>query len=310
MKSPIPVVYCFDAKYADYAAVSIFSLFLHTNHPLKIYCLVPADALAGMNSINQIKIKFGIDISLIGVRDEYFTNWKITEHFSPAVYLKLLIPDLVKEDKIIYLDSDTLVQGDLSALYQIDVTRNYIAGVEDIYKGENSKIPRAKEDCYINSGVMLMNLDGFRQDAFLAKCRDIYSIFENEITLMDQCIINKYAEMRKIALDPKWNRQVFPNRTKRSDWNNIVSSGNSIVIHFIAETKPWSQWCSPFIAEFWWGYASKLNLQSLKPTGISSVNQLISLAMALDLNENYKEASAVKNQIINSLMAKLSPTAV
>ena len=235
-----------------------------------------------MSSVEKIKTKFNIDISFVAVRDHCFSAWKTTGHFSSAVYLRLLIPDLIREKKIIYLDSDTLVLGDLSGLYEIDVAHQFIAGVEDINKGKNSNVPRATDDIYINSGVMLMNLEGLREDDFLNKCRNIYSIFQNSITLVDQCIINKYAEMRKISIEPKWNRQILSNRVKKIYFSSLILKENSTVIHFIGETKPWSQWCSPTIAEFWWGYASKLNLQDLKPDGISNVSQLINLAMVLD----------------------------
>ena len=37
----------------------------------------------------------------------------------------------------------------------------------------------------------------WRHDKFHEQCRRVYSAFEEQVTWVDQCVINKYAEGRK-----------------------------------------------------------------------------------------------------------------
>src|ERR1017187_7892978 len=184
----IPVVFCFDSNYSNYAATAIFSLYLNSRGPVKIYCIVPASDTKAIPAIHQIKDKFRIDIAIISAGNEEFSTWKEEGHIARATYLKLLIPNLIKEAKVIYLDTDVIVLGDLSELYATPVDNIYIAGVFDSVGSKTSKVPREKNDTYINGGVFVMNLDGLRSDNFFQHCQEIYSAYEEQITWCDQCV--------------------------------------------------------------------------------------------------------------------------
>lgn len=62
---------------------------------------------------------------------------------------------LPKHSVILSLDIDIIVDGDISALWDIDLSDSYIAGVHE---------PSRSQDDYINFGVVLMNLDKIRKD--------------------------------------------------------------------------------------------------------------------------------------------------
>jgi len=298
----IPVVFCFDSNYSNHAATAIFSLFLNSRVPVKIYCIVPASDTKAIPAIHQIKDKFRIDISVISAENEVFSTWKEVGNIARATYLRLLIPNLIKEAKVIYLDADVIVLSDLSELYATPVDNIYIAGVVDPDGSKASKVPREKNDVYINAGVLVMNLDGLRSDNFFQHCQEIYSAYEEKITWCDQCVINKYAENRKTIIDPKWNRQIFSNNIKRNEWDDLISNSTSSIIHFVGGEKPWMEWCNPCISEFWWGYAKKLNIEKFEPVKASSIKQLISFANVLDINEDHKRSGLIKNHIINTLL--------
>ena len=104
-----------------------------------------------------------------------------------------------------------------------------------------------------------MNLEGLRQDRFLEKCTAIYSSDPESATYMDQCLINKYAENRKIIIDPKWNRMIRAEQVRLEEWNAATRTNSSSIVHFIGYTKPWKSWCNPHIADFWREYANGLH---------------------------------------------------
>ena len=263
MPGYVPVVFCFDANYANYAAVATFSAFANSVAALKVYWIVPASDLETANSRKARLALLGIDIVVQPVDSAHFADWKEVLHITRGAYLRLLIPETVAEDKVIYLDSDVIVQADLSPLYSTDLGPHAIAGALDTVAGaQMSKMPLAKPASYVNSGVLVMDLKRLRQDGFFLKCRDIYEKHAPEVTWADQCIINKYAESGKKILHPKWNHFAWPMKNPEGEEAEAQSSAPCI-IHFVAQTKPWHAICSPDIADVWWQYADKIRLAGL-----------------------------------------------
>jgi lipopolysaccharide biosynthesis glycosyltransferase len=263
MPGYVPVVFCFDANYANYAAVATFSAFANSVAALKVYWIVPASDLETANSRKARLALLGIDIVVQPVDSAHFADWKEVLHITRGAYLRLLIPETVAEDKVIYLDSDVIVQADLSPLYSTDLGPHAIAGALDTVAGaQMSKMPLAKPASYVNSGVLVMDLKRLRQDGFFLKCRDIYEKHAPEVTWADQCIINKYAESGKKILHPKWNHFAWPMKNPEGEEAEAQSSAPCI-IHFVAQTKPWHAICSPDIADVWWQYADKIRLVGL-----------------------------------------------
>lgn len=247
----IPVVFCFDAKFAQPAAVGIASVYSNASSAVRFYCLVPNEDIGNIKVIDGLKEK--LDLTVIPVDKNVFAGWK-TGHLSLAAYLRLLIPDHVPEKRAIYLDSDTLTLGDLSELFSLDLGTNLIGAMGGKGEPGDTRVPRSPEDNYVNSGVLLMDLDVLRADNFLQKCRDIYRTYQPQIIWHDQCVLNKYAECRKLLIDPKWNYKIWPGIAK-NHWDTAVSSAK--ILHFTMGAKPWL-WAPQHVKTLWGIYESKL----------------------------------------------------
>ena len=297
MTQQIPVVFCCDKNYANQVAVAIFSLVKNSKNSLKIYCMAPLLDYEKIEPLQAYLKKISIDVEIIKVDIHYFDTWKELGHISRATYLRLLIPNFIEEKKVVYLDCDTLVLSDLLPLFEVDMWDFPIGGVVDTWGG-HSKDLLQNTDPYINAGVMLMNLDVLRKDNFLGKCEEIYNNYFDKIIFLDQCIINKYAENKKLLIESCWNFQVPSSKTKESDFINFLSTNCPKIIHFIGPIKPWQDWCNPCIKDFWWSYAEKLGFPGLVPTAISTIDHGLALARILDLNEKFKESGIIKTNII------------
>lgn len=303
----IPVLLCFDANYADYAAVATYSAHKNSKSNIVFYWLFTPEVEERSKRLRESLQKLGMRINLLVFDVSHLNHWKTGLHFTTASYLRLFAPDLLtNEDKLLYLDCDTLVLTDVMSLYNTPLQDARFAGCIDETGGKTSRVPRVAGDKYINSGVLLMDLKALRNDGVVERCKMLYEQFKNEITWPDQCLINKYAEGRKLILDPKYNRQIFTFRIKASDFNDLTKPQNSSILHFVGGTKPWQSWCNPCIAEFWWAYANDLQIDNLKPTQITTINQLVALADVLDLNSQYEEASKIKTQAIQALFKHLA----
>jgi lipopolysaccharide biosynthesis glycosyltransferase len=190
----------------------------------------------------------------------------------------------------------------LTDLYQIELGECLIGGVLDPLGKEDSRIPRNAGDPYINSGVLLMDLKRMRLDDSFQKSIHIYEQFHNEATWPDQCVINKYAEGKKLILNEKWNRQIFANSMTESQFQKISHKNNSSVLHFIGPIKPWQKWCNPCVANFWLSYVSRFNIKNVKIFDIETIEQALIYTHSLDLNRKFEESSFVKGNIIRDLI--------
>ena len=263
MPEYVPIVFCFDANYVNYAAVATFSAFANSVTALKIYWIVPAGDLEAGKSRKGKLASLGIDVVVQPVDSAHFADWKEVLHVTRGAYLRLLIPETVAEDKVIYLDSDVIVQADLGLLYSTELGPHAIAGALDTVAGaQMSKMPLTEPASYINSGVLVMDLKRLRQEGFFLKCKDIYKNHALEVTWADQCVINKYVESGKKILHPKWNHFAWPMKNPEGEADEARPSAPCI-IHFVAQTKPWHANCRPDIADAWWHYADKIRLAGL-----------------------------------------------
>ena len=122
-------------------------------------------------------------------------------YVSPYALLRLLI-DLVPgfDHRVLYLDVDLFFNRDIHLLYDYPIDRVEYAAANDHY-GKFLINPR-----YINSGVILFNLDRCRETNLLGKARQM--VATKKLMFPDQSAIYKCTTRKKL-LPPKYNDQKF-----------------------------------------------------------------------------------------------------
>ena len=134
-----------------------------------------------------------------------FINLK-DKRLSQSCYYRILTPIFIDIEKLIYLDGDTLTLKDLNEMYQLQFNENYILGILDVLS-DGIDYLGIKSEKYINSGVLLFNLDKIRNDN---KFYELINVTNNNTTLhnLDQTILN-YVFYPKIGVLPSkfgiWN---------------------------------------------------------------------------------------------------------
>jgi len=211
-------------------------------------------------------------INLIDLKDK-FSNINLGNYITYAAYFRIMLPSLLPNlEKIIYIDTDTLVREDLSELWDFDIGENYIAAVPNYYGGvtQRKKHKRAgflSTDFCINSGVMLMNLKEWRTNDIEQKC--LAKIGDKKLCKIeagDQVILN-FVCYPKIAFLPcKWN----VTESKIRSYNGYIrrydifySAGelneawnNPAIFHWTGPKKPWKYYDVP-LAHEWFRYYIK-----------------------------------------------------
>ena len=252
LNNPI-IVICCDDNYVIPAMVCIYSACKNSSKKLKIYVITSVQSKVANNELLKFSKKNGLDLQVVIVDNEEFIGWKENGHISLAAYLRLLIPSIINEEKVIYLDCDILVQGDLTHLYNINTENFYLAGVEDYSRNQTY------DDIYINSGVLLMNLPLLRKDNFLLKCKALQEEVHLTCNFADQTIINKFGLGKKMILKCEWNFQVMHDDIFFQNWSLIKKRAK--ILHFIGRVKPWSKRANPLIRSLWRKYLNESGIE-------------------------------------------------
>ena len=252
----VPLVFCFDGNFGAYAAAAIASALANADAFYRIYCLFPGEAHEFPAEIVSLCQRYRCELHLVAVPKDAFADWRIDAgtHFSPANYYRLLIPQLIPEDRLIYLDCDLVVTCGLAGLYAHDLQGQWIGGFTDTKGRAGSQMPLAPEEPYVNSGVLLLDVAALREHRPMPVIIDYYKRFEAGVTWVDQCLINKFCEGRKSLLEERWNIQ-FNNIEEAEVGAAVERFDRRAIFHFSGQTKPWMEWSPNRLTELWKGYA-------------------------------------------------------
>lgn len=148
--------------------------------------------------------------------------------YTPYTYLRLFIDKSIDEDKILYLDTDTIFNGNIDDLYNMDLLDYEYAGAKDflgkIFINRN----------YINAGVLLFNLKRIRETNLFNICLDALKI--KKYTFNDQDVLNKFCQ-KKLFFDSKYNNQY--KYSKKTVIQHFSKSIRFLPWFHTVNVKPW-----------------------------------------------------------------------
>lgn len=264
-----------DNNYAVQTYITIFSMMYNYKGSADINaCILCPGGYSEKNMalINSLADRFNkLSITVLNMDDKYDKVGISQAYISNASMYRLEIPDIVDNvlgiqiDKCIYLDCDLVVEGDISELYNEDISGYYIGGVADplqFYKkyskhAQRIGIPDRKQ--YINSGVLLINLKEINTAPEVREKLEKAGLKE-EMLYKDQDAIN-YALYGGIKLLPiKYNAQTVVITKKDKGFHKIYgkknmkeAQENPLIVHYISILKPWI-YTTEYMANRWWRY--------------------------------------------------------
>ena len=206
------------------------------------------DAIENGLDINKFKIK------MIKIDEEEVKNFpQYQKRYPKEIYFRLFATKYLPEniDKILYLDSDTLVINKLDELYNMDFEGNfYIATthVKKILRKINEVRLRIDDDVpYINTGVLLINLKELRKIDVQKEVCEFVENNSKKLMLPDQDIITAlYGNKIKIVDALRYN--LGDRDLNLYNLNHIKDpiglkwvKENTVIIHYYGRNKPWNK---------------------------------------------------------------------
>ena len=251
----VPVAFICDENYALPTAVAVTSLKLSKKNTSRynVYILGTNLSADSKNRILSLNEK-GFSVTLLEetLDEKEAQVIQTRERVSHAALLKFKLPILFPDtEKLLYIDSDVLIQKDLSEFYDTTLEDVYAAVVNDVmtvWGEEHRTWLQFKEDVYFNSGMMLLNLKKMREDSLPKKLLD-YRL--NGINyFMDQDALNVVFEGKIRLVSPEYNLLncffEWHSIEEMRDFYNFDFPGcremvyqNAFILHFGDNRKPW-----------------------------------------------------------------------
>lgn len=158
-------------KFVRQAVVLISSVRRHNAGPLQVYIAYETLTEESAELLRRFCGETGIELKLVKRSLSALRGLRTAGPFVTEVYLRLLAHEFVDEERVLYLDADTLCLGSLEALYTAPLGDDCpIAACAQDKKFccketllSNWDLRAAERGGYFNSGVLLMNLDVLRK---------------------------------------------------------------------------------------------------------------------------------------------------
>ncbi|MDJ0692051.1 MAG: glycosyltransferase family 8 protein [Xenococcaceae cyanobacterium MO_188.B32] len=264
------LLFCFDDKYEQHFIVALTSVLLNNRIPIKVYLITNHISSQLKQTLDKLIESYEIDIHINFIDEKYIGDLKVSHHASLANYFRLFVDNLLPTeiDKILYLDSDLVVNGSLEGLYNLNIEQYYIAARGGITRNQKKRLD-LQSDYYFSSGVMLINLQSWRKNKIGQQAIEFVKNNPNKIKLWDQDALNKIIDGNFLLLDKKWNSLV--------DLYEGMSEVNdkSIIIHFVGSLKPWHGWCTNPQKDFYWSYLRQSLYSHVHPEYPTSFKQIV-----------------------------------
>ena len=210
----IPIIYAGNKGAFDGIMISVLSLAKHSSQALDIYILTmdlteQKDVFLPMtekhrNFLEAICKEQNEEsrVTLLDVGELYkstlINSPNAQTSYTPYTFLRLFIDKLNLPDKVLYLDADTVINGDIVPLYNTDISEYEFGGVLDYY----GKVFMGRK--YVNAGVLLLNLEKIRETSLFERVIEILN--KKKVFLPDQTALNKLVG-KKLILQRKYNEQ-------------------------------------------------------------------------------------------------------
>jgi len=162
-----------------------------------------------------------------------------------AAYYRLFFPRLIPQDieRLLYMDVDMLVIGNLLELYQTDLGGVAVGAVLDTEMPSRAEIGIADMNDYFNSGLLLMDLPKWRAERISERAIEVIVTLADKLDYHDQDALNVVFHGGWQRLAPRYNlmKAYIPHDLAKRDYAKFLA--DKVIIHYNGRNKPWHRAC-------------------------------------------------------------------
>jgi lipopolysaccharide biosynthesis glycosyltransferase len=254
----INVAYSCDEMYIPHTGISMLSLLENNKHfdDITFYFIEKDVTQGSLDKLSELVTSYNREFRSISFYD-LCADLKINtlgRHIE-TVYVKLFFQRLEGVEKILYIDSDTIINASLTSFWEIDLGRNLVAGVET-YTGDKSALGLNSEDRLMNDGVALLNLTEFRKNNIEKEFIECIASYDGNPPVLSEGVINKVCRGKLKIIHPKYNLLSglislkntggagLENYYRKEQIKDAIA--NPVIIHYLSAffNRPWDINCT------------------------------------------------------------------
>ncbi len=258
----IDLALAFDAGYVLPFHVLLTSVFANNpNSNIALHLIATGVSEAEKAAIRGLVEAHGgstafYDVSRNGIEDFVLPDHE-ENYLSVAIYYRLFFPFLVAEQvkKLLYIDVDALVVGDLATLFAVDLQGRPAGAVTDTDMPVRTDLGIHSAEDYFNSGMLLMDVPAWKKQQITERALVIIKNEPERIKRYpDQDALNMVLKDNWHRLPPKFNlmRRYVPNEVPKRGFEAFLKE--QVIIHYNGK-KPWFSDCEHRLRQLYQHYA-------------------------------------------------------
>lgn len=283
---PVSICFASDDNYAPYLKVAIYSLLCNRNRERSYDIIILHKRISKEHQGEILGLadgKSGVSIRFVNVIEaDRELQSDVGCYYAVETNYRLLLFSKLFQNyrRMLYLDCDIIVTGDVGELFDVDLEGKSAAGVEDVGFRWLAYTKRAifldnkpynvlnyctdvlgmkDPGSYVNAGVLLFDLEKCRQKVSF---RDVVeTLHSRNFFYNDQDVLNILLEGNIKQVDCKWNYMnniAFYLECDRKEFRELyldLRREDFRIIHYISAKKPWNGEVP--MGEVWQKYADE-----------------------------------------------------
>lgn len=255
----IPIFFACDDNFVKFTNVALTSMIANASKDYQYYVHILNTGISEENRKKTLRLaNENFHIFFEDVTDrlkKVEERLPLRDYYSLTTYYRLFMAEMFPQyKKALYIDSDTIILGDISELYQYELGENYVGAIPDqvVIQSDTfgeyvEKVLDMEPNFYFNAGVLLMNCDKFREEDILNQFIELLNTY-TFVVAQDQDYLNIICKNHVQWLDPKWNAEVFG--------KFVCEEDDICLLHYNLVSKPWHyKECRK--GEYFWEYAKQ-----------------------------------------------------
>lgn len=262
------IAYSCNDFYIPQTGISMISLF-ENNKDVDSICvyLIAKDVSANNTCIlRSITESYGRQFICVNFDDiAYDLDLSNTGRHIATVYTKVFFARIKGVDKMIYLDSDTVIVGSLNDLWEDNIDGYYMGVVETFPTIFYKELELPKGDVFFNDGMAICNVAYCRKNNLIEKVLKVVNDFNGNPPTLSEGALNKVCYGKVKFISPRYNllsgilyscrldSQYLSTILHYSEEELIDSCTHPVVIHYLSSfyNRPWFKGCThPYKCEY------------------------------------------------------------
>ena len=256
-KQKIPICFATDDNYVPFLTVALASMLDNASKDnfYMIYVLTSHLSEENMKSIKKHEVEnCSIEfVQLSKELDKVQNMFHLRYYYSKETYYRIFIPNLFPQyQKVLYLDCDITVLGDVSELYNTEIHGYYVAAAQEevmqtyeVFGNYVEKADGINRKNYFNAGILLINCRRWRNKLIAERFVDLLNRYKFRV-VQDEDYLNVLCKDNIKWVSLGWNKTSYK--------NEAFDDKDLKIIHWKITWRPW-KYKDVLYEEYFWKYA-------------------------------------------------------